>query len=133
MSAAQNFAYAAIQVAHNLGAVTTVGSSLAGVLTGNNAIRSSLVRLLLAGWTIQVISGIAFGATSFYFYGHLPDIGGSALLALYVKIFCVVAGFFVVGAALTAPPEKSTAWMWPVSAALAITALTAAAFLRWFS
>ncbi len=133
MSTAQNFAYATIQVAHNLGAVTTVGSSLAGVLIGNNAIRKSLVRFLLTGWAIQVISGIAFGATSFYFYGHLPDIGGSALLALYVKIFCVVVGFFVVGTALTAPPEKNTDWMWPFSAALAITALTAAAFLRWFS
>jgi hypothetical protein len=133
VSTAQNFAYAAIQVAHNLGAVTTVGSSLAGALIGNNAIRRSLVRFLLTGWAIQVVSGITFGVTSFYFYGHLPDIAGSALLALYVKIFCVVTGFFVVGVALSAPPEKSTDWIWPVSAALAITALTAAAFLRWFS
>ena len=133
MSTAQNFAYAAIQVAHNLGAVTTVGSSLTGALIRNNYIRKSLVRLLLIGWIIQVISGITFGATSFYFYGHLPDIAGAALLALYVKVFCVVAGFFVVGAALTAPSEKNTDWIWPLSSALAVTALTAAAFLRWFS
>jgi hypothetical protein len=133
MSTAQNFAYAAIQVAHNLGAVTTVGSSMAGVLLANHALRRTLARFLLTGWAIQAVSGVAFGVTSFYFYGRPPDIAGAALLALYVKIFCVVAGFAVVGTAIITPPDKTTDWMWPPSAALAITALTAAAFLRWFS
>jgi len=133
MSSAQNFAYAAIQVAHNLGAATTVGSAFAGVLINHGGVRRRLIRLLLVGWSIQVISGIAFGATSFYFYGRPPDIAGAALLALYVKIACVVAGFAVIGFAFATSPDEKADWIWPLSAALAITALTAAAFLRWFS
>jgi len=133
MSSAQNLAYAVIQVAHNLGAATAVGSSIAGVLINHGGARRALLRVLLAGWSIQVVSGIAFGATSLYFYGHPPDIEGAALLALYVKIACVAAGFGVAGFAFVASPEERADWIWPLSAALAITALTAAAFLRWFS
>ena len=133
MSNAQNLAYAVIQVAHNFGAATAIGSSFAGVLISNGGIRRALLRVLLAGWSIQTVSGIAFGATSFYFYGRPPDIGGTALLALYVKIACVVGGFAVVGFAFTTDPGKSADWIWPLSAALTATALTAAAFLRWFS
>jgi len=133
MSSAQNLAYAVIQVAHNLGAVTTVGGALAGVLINHGGARRALLRVLLAGWSIQVVSGIAFGATSIYFYGHPPDIESTALLALYVKIACVASGFAVVGYAFVAAPEEKADWIWPLSAALAITAITAAAFLRWFS
>jgi hypothetical protein len=133
MSTAQNLAYAVIQVAHNFGAATAIGSSFAGALIHQGAIRRGLLRVLLAGWSIQTVSGIAFGATSFYFYGHPPDIGGAALVALYVKIACVVSGFAVVGFAFIAAPGERANWIWPLSAALASTALTAAAFLRWFS
>ncbi|HUO44377.1 MAG TPA: hypothetical protein VMT94_05625 [Burkholderiales bacterium] len=133
MSTAQNLAYAVIQVAHNLGAATTVGSAIAGAMVNHGGARRALLRALLAGWSVQAVSGIAFGATSLYFYGHPPDIAGAALLALYVKMFCVTAGFAVVGYAFITPPGGKADRIWPLSAALAITALTTAAFLRWFS
>lgn len=135
MSAAQNLAYSAIQVLHNFGAVATVGGSVAAMLAPPES-RRKLAWLAFSGWTTQAVSGPAFGATSYYFYHRFPDISGIALTALTIKIICVALGFVLVAGYLLPCancPERFRKLVWPVSTALAATALTAAAFLRWFA
>ena len=136
MSNAQNLAYAVVQVAHNFGAVAAVGGSLAAIRLRNPATRIKLARLALGGWITQGVSGAAFGATSYYFYQRLPDIAGIAVAALLVKIACVVVAATLLAAYLWRGgnwSEAASQNTWRGSSALAFTALTAAAFLRWFS
>lgn len=135
MSTAQNLAYSAIQVLHNFGAVATVGGSFAAMIAPPE-FRRRLAWLAFAGWTTQAVSGPAFGMASYYFYHRFPDISGIAITALTIKIICVALGFLVVAAYLIPCancPERYRKLAWPVSTALAATALTAAAFLRWFA
>jgi hypothetical protein len=135
MSDAQNLAYSAVQVAHNFGAVAAVGGSFAAALAPPGA-RRKLAWLAFAGWTTQAVSGPAFGLVSYYFYQRFPDIAGIAIAALTIKILCVALGFLLVTAWLLPCPacrERIGNWVWPASTALAATALTAAAFLRWFA
>lgn len=136
MSATQNLTYAIVQVAHNFGAVAIVGGSLAALSSRGLETRKRLAWISLAGWGIQAVSGAAFGAVSFYFYHQLPDIAGVAIMALLIKIGCVAMGFILTAAYLF----RSSDWnaerintVWIVSSLLAVTALSAAAFLRWFS
>jgi len=136
MSNAQNLAYAVVQVAHNFGAIAAVGGSLAATRLRNPATRTRLGWLALGGWITQGLSGAAFGATSYYFYRQLPDIAGIAVVALSVKIACVAAGTVLLATYLWRGANWSEAAgqnAWRGSSTLAITALAAAAFLRWFS
>ena len=142
MSVAQNLAYSVVQVAHNFGAVATLGGSLAAMLAPPEA-RRKLAWLAFAGWTTQAISGPSFGMVSYYYYGRFPDIAGIAIAALTIKIVCVALGFLLVAAYLcpcanrltscTHCMERVRELVWPASTLLAVTALTAAAFLRWFA
>jgi len=135
MSNAQNLAYSAIQVLHNFGAVATVGGSFAATLAPPEG-RRKLAWLAFAGWTTQAVSGPAFGMVSYYFYHRFPDIAGIAIAALMIKIICVALGFLLVGAYLFLCAnclERFRNMVWPASTLLAATALSAAAFLRWFS
>ena len=142
MSTVRNLAYSAVQVAHNFGAVATVGGSVAAMLAPPEA-RRKIAWLAFAGWTTQAVSGPAFGMTSYYFHGKFPDIAGIAITALTIKIICVALGFTLVATYLC-PCERYLAscanclerlrsLVWPASTLLAVTALTAAAFLRWFA
>lgn len=136
MSTTQNVAYAVVQIAHNFGAVAAVGGSLAAAVVSHSRARRDFVWLAFAGWGIQGASGATFGAVSYYFYHRFPDISGLATDALVVKIACVIAGAALLGAYLAwearwASETRDRVCM--TSAILAITALSAAAFLRWFS
>lgn len=136
MSTTQNLAYTAVQVAHNFGAVATVAGSLAATRLGSSETRRKLAKLVLTGWVTQALSGALFGAVSFYFYQRFPDISGIAVIALYLKMACATGGFVLLTGYLYRADSwqesaRNTAWL--ISSALAITALTAAAFLRWFS
>lgn len=136
MSAAQNLVYSAIQVAHNFGAVAVVGGSFIGALLKNPGARKNLAWLVLAGWSVQAISGATFGAATYYFAGKFPDIGDIATAALMLKMTCAAVGFILLSAYLywgARWSEKRCDWVWVASSALAITALSAAAVLRWFS
>ena len=91
---------------------------------------------MLAGWAVQAASGSAFGALSWLYYGQLPDIHGIAIAALLIKTSCAASGFVLVALYLYRGQtwgEKNAQAIWRTLAALAATALTAAAFLRWFS
>lgn len=136
MSNAQNLAYAVVQVLHNFGAVATVGGSLAATRIKDADVRKNLTWLVLAGWGIQAVSGASFGLVSFLYYHKFPDIAGIAVAALMVKIVCAALGFMLVAAYLlwgTNWPDKKRGRVWFSSAILAVIALSAAAFLRWFS
>ena len=132
----QNLAYASIQVVHNFGAVAVVGSAAYGLWSGPGQIRKPLAWIMLAGWAAQAVSGGAFGAVSWLYYGRFPDIHGIAVAALLIKMACVAVGFMLAAAFLYRGigwSERVRQAAWRALATLAATALTAAAFLRWFS
>lgn len=133
----QNLAYALTQVVHNFGAVAVVGGSVYGrsVPCAQPSCRR-IVLLLLIGWSAQAVSGMGFGAISYAYYRQLPDIHGIAVAALSIKIACALLGIALAWAMIRTVAQAArvprTA-VWSAQTALAVTALTAAAFLRWFS
>ncbi|MEO6030345.1 MAG: hypothetical protein ABIP61_00350 [Burkholderiaceae bacterium] len=134
----QNLGYAAIQIVHNFGAVSVVGAPLFALWPARltAAQLRPLAWLVLAAWLAQAASGIGFGAASYTFYGQFPDIHGIAIGALLIKIACAIVGavlslgYLVRGGGAA---EASRRRVWGALLALGAIALTAAAFLRWFS
>lgn len=134
----QNLAYALVQVAHNFGAVAVTGGTVAGwmIHRRNAAQPTALVWLVLAGWTLQAASGAGFGLISLAYYGKFPDLHGVAIAALVVKLSCATAGLVLSLLFLKFAGGWSAArrsYVWSALAGLAATALSAAAFLRWFA
>lgn len=132
----QNLIYALIQIIHNFGAVAIVGIAVYGLwLVRGNPV-PHLAMLLAVVWAVQAMSGALFGIVTYHFYGHLPDIHGLAIDAIFVKIICAVAGFVLAvsyakwGVLWSAPKCRL---LWRASFALGSIALSSAAFLRWFS
>jgi hypothetical protein len=136
MSNVHNLAYAVVQVVHNFGAMAAVGGSLAAAKFRIPETRARLAKLALGGWITQGASGAAFGATSYYFYHRLPEISGIAVTALIIKMACVAAAIILLAVYLLRRKnwnDAATRKTCMASLILAATALTAAAFLRWFS
>jgi hypothetical protein len=136
MSFAQNLSYSAIQVVHNFGAVATVGGSLIATRLRDKAARRKAAYLVLGGWLTQVVSGTTFGIVSYYYYHQFPDISGIARYALAIKMICATLGIALSALYLwrcTGWSEMARNKAWISSALLAITAISAAAFLRWFA
>ena len=135
----QDLGYALTQVVHNLGAVSVTGGAAAAwtlALAEQPAVQRRLVWLVLAGWVAQGVSGLCFGTISYASYGHLPDIHGLAIGALILKMICAAAGISLATLYLTRASGWTTARRRGACCALfsfALTALIAAAFLRWFS
>ncbi len=136
MSFAQNLSYSIVQVGHNLGAVLTVSGPIVAIRFNDFSIQKKIAVITLAGWGIQAVSGALFGATSFYFYHHFPDISGIALNALIIKIACTITSLILLIIYLV----KSESWStrrkfstWIITSISSIIAMSAAAFLRWFS
>src|SRR5699024_243415 len=88
----QNLAYALTQVAHNFGAVIVVAAPLYLLSTRLEKDTRFLLWLVLAGWLVQIGSGVLFGLVSVYYYGQLPDIRGLAIAALLTKMTCAGLG-----------------------------------------
>jgi hypothetical protein len=133
----ENLAYALIQVVHNFGAATVLGGA---VFVLWPALRlehgRSFAWLILLAWGVQIASGGLFGLTSLYYYGKTPDLSSIALAALVIKVMAAAVGFLLAAFYLL----RGRAWerirvqrTFRILAALGATALTAAAFLRWFS
>ena len=134
----QSLAYALTQVVHNFGAVSVVGGALFGLWPRpqHSEVRQSLAWLILVGWIMQGISGAAFGAISYAWYGQFPDITDVAMAALSLKVACAIGGALLAIACL----RRGQAWtgrrrslVWSGLLLFSVTALSAAAFLRWFS
>ena len=133
----ENLAYALTQVVHNFGAAAVLGGA---VFVLWPAFRPEIARpfawVILLGWGTQIASGALFGLTSLYYYGETPDLGSVAIAALAVKVAAAITG----GALVTGYLIRGGEWSrlsaqraFRSLAALATVALTAAAFLRWFS
>jgi hypothetical protein len=134
----QNFIYALIQVIHNLGAVTVVGSAASALwlVHGNAPAQHRLALLAVIVWAVQAATGALFGITTFLFEGSLPDIHGIAVDALLIKVFCALVGFIfaVIYVKLNARwTTNKRLFFWRVLLSLGVVALSSAAFLRWFS
>lgn len=135
----QNTFYAIVQVIHNLGAVAVASGTFLSLVNPCNCsfqLQNKLAWVTLIGWGIQGISGASFGAVSFYYHGQFPDIHGIALVALYIKMICTAAGFFLTLFYIryaTRWSESSRYLSWKIMGILTITALIAAGFLRWFA
>lgn len=135
---AENLAYAVAQVVHNFGAAAVVGGAVGAswLAAGDFGRQRSMARLVLAGWAAQAASGASLGAISLHYYGQLPDLHGVALAALWLKVACAIAGFALAALWLWRAAdwrEAARRCAWRLLAALAVVALAAAAFLRWFS
>lgn len=133
----ENLAYALIQVAHNFGAVALVALPVFGLWQGSERDGAQRVALvLLAMAVVQALTGMFFGAASLYFYGALPDIHGVAAIALWVKVGAlglVLAAGVAILTYRNGWSEARCAGTWKIACAAGVTALVAAAFLRWFS
>lgn len=133
----QNLIYALNQVIHNFGAAAVIGFSTYGLLrrTDEPVAQRTILLALTIAWAVQGVTGVTFGITSLYFYGKLPDIHGVAIIAVTTKIICVILGFIValVGLRKRSEIPGNSQFHIFVSFALGVVALSAAAFLRWFS
>ena len=135
---AEYLAYAVVHVVHNFGAAAGGGAALAARWLAPAVVRRQrqLAWLVLAGWVAQAGSGALFGAISLHYYGQFPDLHGTAVAALRVKVACALAGFVIAALFLRRAErwgEGARRRAWNLLAALAVVALAAAAFLRWFS
>ncbi len=133
----QNLAYALVQLAHNFGAVAVTGGAVAGwLIQRRDTPPRALVWLVLAGWALQAASGAGFGLISLAWYGQFPDLHGIAVAALVIKLSCATAGLLLAMLLLKfsgAWPPARHRHAWSGLVGLAATALSAAAFLRWFA
>ena len=133
----ENLAYALIQVAHNFGAATVLGGAVFALWPASRLeYGRRFARLILVAWGVQIASGALFGATSLYYYGETPDLSGVAMAALAIKIAAAAAGFLLAALYLRRGrnwDRRGSRRAFRGLAALAVVALTAAAFLRWFS
>lgn len=134
----ENLNYAIVQVVHNFGAVSVMGGAAFALYPGTatSALHRKLAWLVGFGWTAQAISGMTFAAVSYHYYDKLPDIHGIAMAALLIKMICAIFGLSIVIIYLRYSSNLTIEHRhlaWQLLAALGLTALTAAAFLRWFS
>jgi hypothetical protein len=133
----ENLAYALTQIVHNFGAATLIGGSVFWLWpVPRQEYARAFAWLILIAWSTQIASGILFGATSLYYYGETPDLSGIAVSALIIKVCSAAAGFLLSAWYLA----RGKGWnpsdvhrVFQTQVALAVLALTAAAFLRWFS
>ncbi|MFY9640618.1 MAG: CPBP family glutamic-type intramembrane protease [Rhodomicrobium sp.] len=132
----QNLIYALIQVIHNFGAAAIVGIGAYETWLVRGSPERRFASLLAIVWALQASSGVFFGIVTYYYDGQLPDIHGVAVDALVIKIICAVLGFVLAvsyakwGSSWSA---QKCHFFWGASFALGAVALSAAAFLRWFS
>lgn len=134
----ENLNYAIVQLIHNFGAVAAVGIAIFALYPAAQPapIQRRFAWLVGIGWAVQVLSGIGFGIISYCFYEQLPELSRIAFAALLIKITCAAGSLgtavvYLRQAADWTAGQRHTAWRLLI--ALGVTALTAAAFLRWFS
>lgn len=133
----ENLAYALTQVIHNFGAAFVVGGAVFILWPAPRLEYSRIFAwLILLAWGAQIASGALFGAVSLYYYGETPDLSAVALAALAVKVLAAATAFLLTALYLVRGRNWGRAGVkhtFQVLVVLGVTALTAAAFLRWFS
>ena len=155
----ENLIYSCIQLLHNFGAVIVVSVPVIVLLyffsDQDKSIVSvvGLIYFVLAGWCLQIFSGISFAVTSYLLLGHIPQLDGVAEVALYVKLFSASASlillvFLIYMSVKKNPDLKRNSAIkasgkyqgvnryivaWGMLSLLSIGALSGAAFLRWYA
>ena len=134
----QNLGYSNVQVAHNFSAAAVVGGAafMVYMTPPTTPLQRKVAWIVGYGWGTQALSGMFFGAISYYYYGAFPDIHNIAIAALIIKMVCAVSALALVALLLRYAEgwaDRQHLIVWQVLLALGATALTAAAFLRWFS
>ena len=133
----ENLAYALTQVVHNFGAAALIGGSVFWLWPlPRQEYARRFVWVILVAWGAQIASGIVFGITSLYYYGETPDLSNVALTALVIKVSSAATGFLLGAWYLARGKDWGVGHvkrLFQAQAVLAVLALTAAAFLRWFS
>jgi hypothetical protein len=134
----ENLDYAIVQLVHNFGAAAVVGVAIFALYPAAQPVpvQRKFAWLVGVGWAAQALSGMGFSAVSYYFYEKLPDLHGVAFAALLIKIMCAVGGLSIAVMYLRQGAgwaEEKRRAAWKLLIALGVTALTAAAFLRWFA
>jgi len=133
----ENLAYALTQVVHNFGAAGVLGGAIFALWpTPRLEYARTFAWLILVAWGMQIASGGLFGVTSLFYYDETPDLSRIALAALSVKVAAAITGFSLAAFYLYRGREWSRVSVkrtFRSLAALGAVALTAAAFLRWFS
>ena len=133
----ENLAYALTQVVHNFGAVGVLGGPVFILWPAPRLeYARKIAWLILVAWGAQIASGGIFGAISLHYYGETPDLSAVALGALATKVAAAAAGFLLTALYLVRGAKWSRGGVqraFQSLAALGVIALTAAAFLRWFS
>lgn len=134
----ENLYYALTQLIHNFGAAAVLGGAFFArwPARATPAHAHSIAWLVFAGWAAQAASGATFGIVSYASYGQFPDIHGVAIVALLIKMAStatalLLAVWYLTSAAGWVDARRDAVWR--ALLALAATALTAAAFLRWYS
>jgi hypothetical protein len=129
--------YTLVQAAHNLGAVAVVASP--AVALGSRGREEGnerrLAWILLAAWGLQAASGAGFAAASYGLKGALPEIAGVALTSLVIKMAATACGILLGAALLRArrlAGGRPRDLAWGLALGLAVSALLAAAPLRWY-
>lgn len=127
-----------MQLVHNFGAAAVVGIAIFALYPAAQPVplQRRFAWLVGIGWAVQALSGMGFGVVSYYFYEKLPELNGIAFAALLVKIMCAAGGIGIAVMLLRRVPgwtveQRRAAWKSLI--ALGVTALSAAAFLRWFA
>ena len=133
----ENLIYTRVQIMHNFGAVALIGSSAAALSLSrqNQIVRSKLAWLMLLGWLAQGASGVGFALTSYTMKGALPEVTGIALGALVLKVGCTFIGTVLKEFYLATRLRWSAARehkMWQLMLLMTVSAITTAAFLRWY-
>jgi len=135
--ASENLVYALTQVVHNFGAAAVLGGAVFALWPVSRLQDGrKFAWLILCAWGAQIVSGGLFGLTSFYYYGETPDLSSIAITALVVKVAAAITGFLLAAVYLVRGKQWDIARVkhtFQGLAALGAVALTAAAFLRWFS
>lgn len=129
--------YALIQVFHNVGAllILVLSSRGLGAARRHQSLRIPAFLACLA-WLAQGLTGALFGLETWHSEHQWPDIHGVAVAALLLKMICVAGGILLTGSCALWGIRWSAArqmGVWTGSLLLGMVALTAAAFLRWFS
>ena len=134
----ENLNYAIVQLVHNFGAAAVIGFAIFALypVAQPAPVQRRFAWLVGLGWAVQAISGMGFGAVSYYYYEKLPDLSGVAFAALLIKISCAVGGIamamlYVRRAGNWTVAQRRAAWKF--LGILGVTALAAAAFLRWYA
>lgn len=126
--------YSIIQLIHTIDGALILGAPLFLIWYEPTLEKiNDVLRFLFLIWGVQGITGISFGLASLTFYDGLPELSPVGLIAVLVKISCVIIAFTICGWFLYQNRKwgKINKGSWYILFALALISHIGAAILRW--